>query len=86
MFRSLRGARGCEIGGEGSTKKSNGGKKWAKKGVFFSQKSTSQPNTTLITNRKALSEGSLGSRDFIAPGSLAAALGVVAALEWTDMV
>ena len=86
MFRSLRGARGYEIGVEGNTKKSDGGKKGGKKGVFFSQKSTSQPNTTSITNRKALSEGSFGSRDFVARVRLAVALGVVAAPERTDMV
>jgi hypothetical protein len=38
MFRSLRGARGREIGGAGNTKKSDGGKKGAKKGVFFLKK------------------------------------------------
>jgi hypothetical protein len=67
-------------------KKSDGGQKGAKKGVFFSHKSTSQVNTTSITNMKALSEGSLGSRDVIPPGRLAAALGIVVALEQIDMV
>jgi hypothetical protein len=38
MFRSLREARGCEIGGEGNTKKSDKGKKGGKKGVFFCEK------------------------------------------------
>ena len=69
----------------GTRKRAMEGKKGEKRS-FFSRKSTSQPNTTSITNMKALSEGSLGSRDFIARWRLASALGVVAALERTDMV
>ena len=69
----------------GTRKRAMEGKKGRKK-EFFSQKSTSEVNTASITNMKALSEGSLGSRDFIPPGRLAAALGIVVALERTEMV
>jgi hypothetical protein len=61
------------------------GKKGQKQEFFF-QKSTTQANTKSITNTKALSEGLLGSSGFTAPGRLAVALGVVVALERTDMV
>ena len=81
MFGGLRG-RQREISGAGGTqKKSDGGKKRGEKRSFVSKKSTSS-----ITNTKALSSGSSGSRSFTPLGRRTRAFGVDVEVERFDMI